>query len=99
MGTGGNNVPILIREKAYTIDANYSKIGPMNHFRSMRTAIFTEDSENIYLWRKLTVKECERLQTLPDDYTEGVSNSRRYKAIGNGWTVDVIAHILKYCNL
>ena len=39
--------------------------------------------------------ECERLQTLPDNYTEGVSNSQRYKAIGNGWTVDVIAHILK----
>ena len=39
--------------------------------------------------------ECERLQTLPDNYTESVSNSQRYKAIGNGWTVDVIAHILK----
>lgn len=39
--------------------------------------------------------ECERLQTLPDNYTEGVSNSQRYKAIGNGWTVDVIAHIFK----
>lgn len=39
--------------------------------------------------------ECERLQTLPDNYTEGISNSQRYKAIGNGWTVDVIAHILK----
>ena len=39
--------------------------------------------------------ECERLQTLPDNYTEIVSNSQRYKAIGNGWTVDVIAHILK----
>ena len=41
--------------------------------------------------------ECERLQTLPDNYTfcEGVSNVQRYKCIGNGWTVDVIAHILK----
>ena len=39
--------------------------------------------------------ECERLQTLPDNYTESVSNSQRYKAIGNCWTVDVIAHILK----
>ena len=45
--------------------------------------------------RKLTPIECERLQTLPDDYTAGVSNTQRYKAIGNGWTVDVIAHILK----
>lgn len=39
--------------------------------------------------------ECERLQTLPDDYTFGISNPQRYKCIGNGWTVDVIAHIFK----
>jgi DNA (cytosine-5)-methyltransferase 3A len=45
--------------------------------------------------RRLTPIECERLQTLPDDYTRGVSNTQRYKMIGNGWTVDVIAHILK----
>jgi DNA (cytosine-5)-methyltransferase 3A len=46
-------------------------------------------------WRKLTPLECERLQTVPDNYTSGVSNSQRYKMLGNGWTVDVIAHILK----
>lgn len=46
-------------------------------------------------YRKLTPVECERLQTLPDGYTEGVSNTQRYKMIGNGWTVDVIAHIFK----
>jgi len=46
-------------------------------------------------WRKLTPLECERLQTLPDGYTEGVSNTQRYKVCGNGFTVDVIAHILK----
>lgn len=45
--------------------------------------------------RKLTPLEYERLQTLPDDYTDVVSDSRRYTAIGNGWTVDVIAHIFK----
>jgi len=44
-------------------------------------------------WRKLTPMECERLQTLPDNYTEGVSNTQRYKALGNGWTVDIISHI------
>jgi len=38
---------------------------------------------------------CERLQTVPDNYTEGVSNTQRYKMLGNGWTVDVIVHILK----
>ena len=46
-------------------------------------------------YRKLTPMECERLQTVPDNYTEGVSNTQRYKMLGNGWTVDVIAHILK----
>lgn len=45
--------------------------------------------------RRLTPVECERLQTLPDNYTSGISDSQRYKALGNGWTVDVIAHILK----
>lgn len=45
--------------------------------------------------RKLTPIECERLQTLDDNYTAGVSDSQRYKMLGNGWTVDVIAHILK----
>ena len=46
-------------------------------------------------WRKLSCTECERLQTVPDGYTEGVSNTQRYRQLGNGWTVDVIAHILK----
>lgn len=45
--------------------------------------------------RRLTPLEYERLQTLPDHYTDCVADSRRYTAIGNGWTVDVIAHILK----
>ena len=45
--------------------------------------------------RIVTPLECERLQTLPEGYTEGLSNTQRYKCIGNGWTVDVIAHILK----
>src|SRR5210317_71819 len=45
------------------------------------------------LWRKLTPLECERLQTVPEGYTEGVSNTQRYKMLGNGWTVDVVAHI------
>lgn len=47
-------------------------------------------------YRKLTPLECERLQTVPDNYTSGVSNTQRYKMLGNGWTVDVIAHILSF---
>jgi site-specific DNA-cytosine methylase len=50
--------------------------------------------EKLY-YRKLTPIECERLQTLPDNYTAHVSNTQRYKALGNGWTVDVITHIFK----
>jgi len=46
-------------------------------------------------YRKLTPMECERLQTVPDGYTEGVSNTQRYKMLGNGWTVDVICHIFE----
>lgn len=47
--------------------------------------------------RMLTPVECERLQNVPDDYTkcDGITNRKRYKMLGNGWTVDVIAHILK----
>ena len=48
--------------------------------------------------RKLTVLEAERAQTLPDGYTEGIPSSQQYKAIGNGWTVNVIVHILTYIN-
>lgn len=44
--------------------------------------------------RKLTPLECERLQTVPEGYTDHVSNAQRYKMLGNGWTVDVISHIL-----
>jgi len=46
-------------------------------------------------WRKLTPIECERLQTVPDNYTAHVSNTQRYKMLGNGFTVDVISEILQ----
>jgi DNA (cytosine-5)-methyltransferase 1 len=46
--------------------------------------------------RRLTPVECERLQTVKDNYTDHVSDTQRYKMLGNGWTVDVISHILNY---
>lgn len=49
--------------------------------------------------RRLTPIECERLQTVEDNYTNHVSDSQRYKMLGNGWTVDVIAHIFNYLKL
>ena len=48
-----------------------------------------------YTIRKLTPVECERLQTMPDGYTACVSNTQRYKGLGNGWTAEVIIHILQ----
>lgn len=54
------------------------------------------DSVDELHWRKLTPLECERLQTVPDNYTNHVSNTQRYKLLGNGMTIDIIAHILSF---
>lgn len=54
------------------------------------------ESINADGWRKLSPLECERLQTVPDNYTAVVSDTQRYKMLGNGWTVDVIAFILSH---
>ena len=70
-------------EKSSAVVANFFKGVPYNVLK---------DEDCI---RKFHPIECERLQTVPDNYTEGVSNTQRYKMIGNGWTVDVIAHIFK----
>lgn len=53
-------------------------------------------ADGFYIIRKLTVRECMRLQTIPEWYEFPVSDSQAYKMLGNGWTVDVIAHILKH---
>ena len=58
----------------------------------------TDQEQEVY-WRKLTPVECERLQTVPDNYTNHVSNTQRYKMLGNGWTIEVIAHILRNMDL
>jgi DNA-cytosine methyltransferase len=64
-------------------------------------ALTTAQKDNVavnvdeFMWRKLTPLECERLQTVPDGYTNHVSNTQRYKMLGNGWTVDVVTHIFK----
>jgi DNA (cytosine-5)-methyltransferase 3A len=71
-------------DKAKCLVANLFKGVPYNVFK---------DWDCI---RKFHPVECERLQTLPDNYTDGVSDTQRYKMIGNGWTVDVIAHILSF---
>ena len=55
--------------------------------------------DGYYIIRKLTVKECCRLQTMPDDYCRAVSDTQAYKALGNGWTAEVIMHILKHAKV
>ena len=52
--------------------------------------------DGYYIIRKLTVTECKRLQTVPDTYAFPVSDTQAYKMLGNGWTVDVIAHIMSH---
>ena len=59
-----------------------------------KTNILVDDND-ICTYKIISPIEAERLQTLPDNYTEGVPKTRRFEAIGNGWTVDVISHILK----
>ena len=88
--TGQANRVYSVENKSVTLKANGGGGGA-------KTGLYKIDlPDGEYLIRKLTPLECERLQTLPDNYTEGVSNTQRYKAIGNGWTVDVIAHIFKH---
>lgn len=53
-------------------------------------------ADGFYIIRKLTVTECKRLQTVPEEYVFPVSNSQAYKMLGNGWTVDVIAYIMSH---
>lgn len=75
--------------KSVTIMAHGGGIG-------CNTGLYKIDlPDDDYVVRKLTPLEAERLQTLPDNYTEGIPNTQRYKCIGNGWTVDVIAHIMR----
>lgn len=64
-----------------------------NLMTSQNIGVFTDS-----IIRKLTPVECERLQSLDDDYTSGVSNSQRYKMLGNAFNVDVVAHILSFAD-
>ena len=89
IGNGGQGQRIYsVCGKSVTMTANGGGMGA-------KTGLYKIDlPDGDYVIRKLTPVEAERLQTLPDNYTAGISNTQRYKCIGNGWTVDVIAHIL-----
>ncbi len=96
---GGNREPKVIKGGAfrgrYTDDGIKQMLELRKDDKSNSITTVQKDSGIVedLTWRKLTPLECERLQTVPDNYTEGVSNTQRYKMLGNGWTVDVIAHL------
>jgi len=97
--TGEDFTPFRAKELVVREDEKVGTVTPSlnnDHKISIET-------EKKLVWRKLTPLECERLQTVPDGYTlvldengkQLVSDSQRYKMLGNGWTVDVITHIMK----
>ena len=78
-----------VRGKSVCLNANGGGGGA-------KTGLYKIDlPDGDYYVRKLSPVECERLQTLPDNYTDCISKTQRYKSIGNAWTVDVIAHIFR----
>lgn len=79
------------REKSHCITSTYMNRACICYNKSSGQIVFHNDSV-----RRLTPIECERLQGLPDNYSEGVSNTQRYKILGNGFTVPVISHILSF---
>jgi DNA-cytosine methyltransferase len=85
------------RVKSYCLDANYWKGGNLTSYFGKRRRQLVFCYPDIYSdYRKLTPLECERLQGLPDNYTnQGVSDTQRYKMIGNGFTIPMIKHILE----
>jgi DNA (cytosine-5)-methyltransferase 3A len=91
--TGKDHTPFRAKELVAREDGKVGTVTPgLNN--DHKISLSKDKSSDVH-WRKLTPKECERLQTVPDDYTASVSNTQRYKMLGNGWTIEVIAHILK----
>ena len=87
------------RRTCVAIPSEYVQNAPIYEVRN--SLIFIKENaypieldDGYYAIRKLTVTECSRLQTLPDDYCKAVSKSQAYKGLGNGWTAEVIIHIL-----
>ncbi len=91
--TGKDHTPFRAKELQPRDDGKVGTVTPsLNNDHKIS---LTRDKDQEVYWRKLTPLECERLQTVPDNYTNHVSNTQRYKMLGNGWTIEVIAHILQ----
>jgi site-specific DNA-cytosine methylase len=101
--TGEDFTPFRAKEIVFRDD---EKVGTVTPSLSNDHKISIETDKKL-VWRKLTPLECERLQTVPDGYSlvlddngkQLVSDSQRYKMLGNGWTIDVITHIMKNMEL
>ena len=89
--TGKDHTPFRAKKLVPREDG---KVGTLTTSLTNDHKISLTKEQEVY-WRKLTPVECERLQTVPDNYTNHVSNTQRYKMLGNGWTIETIAHILK----
>lgn len=90
------------KNRVYSVKGKSVCLSSNGGGKGAKTGLYKIDlPDGDYIIRKLTVKECCRLQTLPDNYfldaenNKLISDSQAYKCIGNGWTIDVIAHILK----
>lgn len=88
-----NRILSTARGKGFFYDKTHEKCG------TLISGYYKQPTDGVYIdvgfKRRLTPTECEKLQTVPLNYTDCVSDSQRYKMIGNGWTVNIIAHILK----
>ena len=87
--------------KSILVVTDAGKSVPVYEVRNGKIAIKGKEypiklTDGFYIIRKLTVTECKRLQTVPDTYAFPVSDTQAYKMLGNGWTVDVIAHIMNH---
>lgn len=94
-GRGAKTGLYAVEDKSYCVPSTYYKENVKSLIQRKKKGLMVNENTTI---RKLTPIECERLQGLPDNYTEGVSNTQRYKALGNAFNVDVIAHILSFIN-
>ena len=96
-----NAVVATGHQSRLVIEAADGKQMPVYEVRGGRITIKGKEypiklADGFYIIRKLTVTECKRLQTVPDTYAFPVSDTQAYKMLGNGWTVDVIAHIMSH---
>jgi DNA (cytosine-5)-methyltransferase 3A len=83
---------LVWKDKSYCIPATYYKENVKSLLKRKKEGLFISLKDMV---RKLTPVECERLQGFPDNYSKGISNTQRYKALGNSFTVPIIKHILQ----